>query len=595
MRAVRNDFSSSGVAIVLLAVLGLGVPAGLASLDADAQDHGVLQRGHNDPCAQRPSERGAAIGHEQQCPPEGGSAGVARGDFNGDTVTDLAIGVPGEDRALTTFDGLSGGTTRDVPDAGAVHIIYGSASGLTSAENQLLDQGVGKEDNDRFGAALAAGDFNGDPYSDLAVGVPGERNSSGNVVGAVQIFYGTPEGLVRTGSQTFRASLFTIPVSGPDLSVLFQESMSLVWGDFDGNSVGDLAIEGAARSPSCDVGVVLLLGAVAQPLSTSRKQEVFLRGGCRPGTASGDAALAAGDFDSDGRDELVVGTPHALFFTIRSGRVTILTGDANGVVPEPAQEITEPSLAPGLDDADPESGDQFGAALAVGDFNGDGHKDLAVGTPGEDVGNSTLTIGINSAGAVSIFTGSASGSGVLSFAQKLTQDSPGIELAEANDVFGAALAANNFNGDAFTDLAIGAPGETLAGQAGAGAVSVIYGTEAGLSTAAGTGHPAHQFFHEDVSGFSSTTEVGDRFGTSLSAWNFGNGAQADLIIGVPFETVNVLVSPFVFRPIADAGAVHAVYGSSTGLSTTTVQFWNQNSSGILEEAELNDQFGLSVY
>jgi hypothetical protein len=163
-----------------------------------------------------------------------------------------------------------------------------------------------------------------------------------------------------------------------------------------------------------------------------------------------------------------------------------------------------------------------------------------------------------------------------------------------NDVFGASLAANNFNGDGFADLAIGAPGETLAGQAGAGAVSVIYGTAAGLSTAASTGHPAHQFLHEDVTGF-STTEAGDRFGTSLSAWNFGNGAQADLIIGVPFETVNVLVGQFTFRPIADAGAVHAVYGSSTGLSTGTVQFWNQNSAGILEEAEESDQFGLAVY
>ena len=126
-------------------------------------------------------------------------------------------------------------------------------------------------------------------------------------------------------------------------------------------------------------------------------------------------------------------------------------------------------------------------------------------------------------------------------------------------------------------------------------MSVIYGTSLGLSTTASAGHPAHQFLHEDVTGFSSTTEAGDRFGTSLSAWNFGNGAQADLIIGVPFETINVLVSQFVFRPIADAGAVHALYGSSTGLLTGAVQFWNQNSAGILEEAEQSDQFGSSVY
>jgi hypothetical protein len=271
MRAVRRNFSPLIHPVMLLAILGLATPASLTFLAATPNIE-VSSQAHNDACEQHPSEQGLALGHDRRCPPEGGSAGVARGDFNGDGVTDLAIGVPGEDRSLTTFDGLGGGSTREVPDAGAVHIIYGSASGLTSTGNQLFDQATGKADNDRFGAALASGDFNGDPYSDLAVGVPGERDSSGRIVGAVQIFYGTPAGLSRTGSQVFQAGLFSIPVSGPDLAVVFKENMSLVWGDFDGNLVGDLAIEGAAQSPSCDVGVILLFGAESLPLSTSRMQ-----------------------------------------------------------------------------------------------------------------------------------------------------------------------------------------------------------------------------------------------------------------------------------------------------------------------------------
>lgn len=584
----------------LLAVLIISVPTAFAVLGAAPQGASDQKEeddthGGIDPCEQPSSERGRGIGHERRCPSEGGSAGVARGDFNGDGVTDLAIGVPGEDRSLTTFDGLGGGTTREVPDAGAIHIIYGSATGLTSAGNQLLDQGVGKDNNERFGAALASGDFNGDPFSDLAVGSPGERNSAGNVVGAVQVFYGSADGLTRTGSHSFRASQFSIPVSGQNLTVTFPQNMSLVWGDFDGNLVGDLAIEGTTAGSSCDVGVILLLGANAVPLSTARKQEIFVRGGCRPNTALSDASLAAGDLNADDRDDLLVGAPHANVLTIRAGRVTVLAGAPNGVNPQPVQEINQPAFADPLDDTDAEFGDEFGAALAVADFNGDGRKDLAVGAPGEDVGNSPFTSGIDRAGAVSIFTGAASGSGVLSFAQMLTQSSPGIEAAETNDVFGAALAANNFNGDAFGDLAIGAPGETLAAQAGAGAVSVIFGTAGGLSTAASTGHPAHQFLHEDVAGFSSAVAAGDRFGTSLTAWNFGNGVQADLIIGVPFETVNAVLSPLIVVPIADAGAVHAVYGSTAGLSTGTAQFWSQNSSGILEEAEASDQFGLALY
>ena len=224
MRSERRSFCFSILAISLTAALMPAAPAGMTFVDAEVQDVHVSEK---DACDKDRPARGRGVGFEPRCPAEGGSAGVARGDFNGDGVTDLAIGVPGEDRSLTTFDGLGNGTTREVPDAGVVHIIFGSSTGLTSAGNQLFDQAVGKEDNDRFGAALASGDFNGDPYSDLAVGVPGERDSSGRVVGAVQIFYGSPEGLSRTGSLTLRANLFLIPVTGPDLTVVFRENMSL--------------------------------------------------------------------------------------------------------------------------------------------------------------------------------------------------------------------------------------------------------------------------------------------------------------------------------------------------------------------------------
>ena len=88
------------------------------------------------------------------------------GDFDVDQFDDLAIGVPGED---------VGGAV----DAGAVNVLYGSNGGLTAAGNELWHQdsprhqGVA-EAGDRFGAALASGDFNDDVADDLAIGVPGE-------------------------------------------------------------------------------------------------------------------------------------------------------------------------------------------------------------------------------------------------------------------------------------------------------------------------------------------------------------------------------------------------------------------------------------
>jgi len=53
----------------------------------------------------------------------------------------------------------------------------------------------------------------------------------------------------------------------------------------------------------------------------------------------------------------------------------------------------------------------------------------------------------------------------------------------------------------------------------------------------------------------------DRFGISLTAWNFGKSSQADLAIGVPFENVRTSGGT-----IDGAGQVHVLYGSSTGLT-----------------------------
>src|SRR5262245_5735108 len=101
---------------------------------------------------------------------------LASGDFNLDGFVDLAVGVPNEDIG-------------SVADAGAVNVIYGGFSGLSSANNQFLSQdSTGVDDDpetfDLFGYALAAGDFNGDGFDDLAVGVIGED---------IAVFQGTVE------------------------------------------------------------------------------------------------------------------------------------------------------------------------------------------------------------------------------------------------------------------------------------------------------------------------------------------------------------------------------------------------------------------
>src|ERR1051326_1772224 len=144
------------------------------------------------PCNVLPSPPGNANGIEKMCPPRGSSTGIAKGDFNHDGIADLAIGIPNKDLVFT-----NGSTTSTLRSAGAVQIIYGTtdhglvaaatsttpASQLLTAINPLLfpTSNFKAQTGDAFGSALAAGDFNGDGFTDLAVALPNRRSEERRV------------------------------------------------------------------------------------------------------------------------------------------------------------------------------------------------------------------------------------------------------------------------------------------------------------------------------------------------------------------------------------------------------------------------------
>ena len=290
-------------------------------------------------------------------------------------------------------------------------------------------------------------------------------------------------------------------------------------------------------------------------------------GGVEPDDEFG-FALGAGDFNRDRFADLAVGAPGEDFGAAdRGGVVNVLRGSAGGLSGAGSQLFTQDS--PGVPGV-AESGDNLGLALAAGgDFEGDRFVDLAVGSA-EDVGTA------EDAGAVNTLRGSAGGlTGAGS--QLFTQDSPGVPgFAEQNDGFGAFVqAAGDFNGDRFTDLAVGVA-ETFGGIAAAGAVSILPGSAGGLT---GSGS---QMLTQDSPGVPDSAEQLDQFGSALASGAFDADRFVDLAVGVVGEDVGTF---------QDAGAVNVLRGSAGGLTGTGSQLFTQDSPGVPDSVEFDDFFG----
>jgi disulfide bond formation protein DsbB len=356
------------------------------------------------------------------------------GDFNADGFADLVIGVPNED-----VGGLA--------DAGAVNVLYGSATGLSATGNQVWNQDSPDildtaHWRGYFGSALAVGDFNGDGFADLAVGVPGEWMGDPAAIiagaGVVNVFYGSVAGLSATGNQVWHQD-------SPGILNKVGEGdyfgFALAAGDFNADSFTDLAI-GVAREDIVaigDAGLVNVLYGSATGLSATGNQTWHQdSSGIRDAAEVGDQfgyALAVGDFNGDGFADLAVGVNgEDAGAIIDAGAVNVLYGSATGLSATGNQVWHQDSS--GIRDA-AEAGDQFGHALAVGDFNGDGFADLAVGVNGEDAG------AIIDTGAVNVLYSSATGLSATGN-QVWRQDSSGIrDAAEEGDRFGYAVGFDN--------------------------------------------------------------------------------------------------------------------------------------------------------
>lgn len=387
---------------------------------------------------------------------------MAAGDFNGDGVDDLAVGLPLED-------------VGSLVDAGAVQVFWGVfGQGLLASPSQLFTQNSpgfsgASEASDRLGRSLAAGDFNLDGFDDLAVGADGENNFAGQV----QILYGSTFGLSTSGMQSFDQNSGSGWPLVPMLDVaeaLDLFGSSLAAGDFNGDLVADLAI-GVRGEDAGAGGVAVLRGSTAGLTLTGNQFWRPNSFGLVAPTVGGNFgyALAAGDFDDNGRDDLAIGAPDAAVANAvgtvfgGAGSVRVLRGSASGLSSAGNQVFTQES--PGFP-AYAEAGVRLGHSLASGDFNDDGFADLAIGAPRETVGS------VEREGSAFLIFGSASSLNTLGARQwSLANISLGGN-ARYGDEVGWALAAGDFDADGHGDLVMGAPGNAIGNLLGA--VAVVY-------------------------------------------------------------------------------------------------------------------------
>lgn len=502
-----------------------------------------------------------------------GALGVGS-DFNGDGYADLAISIP--------FETLGSGQ-----EGGAVQVLYGSSTGLIAVAGHLWSQNYAgiadtAEHGDWFGKAVTTGDFDGDGFTDLAIGVPAEDFVAGNTNdGVVHVLYGSTVGLTPTGSQIWSQDNAGIPGLGESGDHF---GSSLAAGDVDGDGAEDLIV-GALGEDAAAGSVTVIYGSTNGLNSTGSQLVTQSFTGVPGDPESGNAfgtGMVVGDFGGDGYGDVAISWSSIVHDRQGHGRdsgghVVVLRGTASGVTGHGAQLWSQDT--PGIAGT-PEAGDAFGSAMAAGDLDGSGHDELIVGVPSDNpVGGG--------GGAVHVILGSPAG--LTAGASQLWHASmPGLDRGEYTAEFGCSLALGNFGGTKDLDVAIGACEAAVGGHGDRGGVYVVLGSPNGLTTV------GDQFWSEESPGIAAQIQIegtggGHFVGQAVVGGNFDGTGLTDLAIGAMGEELMPSDDPW-----QDHGAAHVIYGGRTALTDGTAQLWMQGRHGLAGTPDLHELFSWAM-
>ena len=416
----------------------------------------------------------------------GNAVGTA-GDVNGDGYSDLIAGCYA----------YANGQFQE----GAAFVYFGAAGTLSTTATWTTEGGQ----NDAFyGVVSAAGDVNGDGYSDVIVGAYLFDNGS-NDEGRAYVYHGSPAGMSTTPAWMAEinqnGAQFGYPVAGA--------------GDVNGDGYADVIVGAPMfNNVEFDEGRAYVYHGSPAGLLTS---PAWIAESNQDEANFGYSVSTAGDVNGDGYDEVLVGAIHYDNGEVEEGRSFLYLGSPAGLSTTAAWTAESN-----------QTGALFGEVAAAGDVNGDGFGDVLVGALQYDNGH-------NNEGRSFLYLGSPAG---LATAAAWTAESNQNDAA-----FGYSVAtAGDVNGDGFSDVIVGSPNFDN-GQADEGRAYVYLGSASGLNPVANWTAEANQ----GLAGF----------GISVStAGDVNADGYSDVIVGA-----------YLYDNFQTDGGRAAVYhGSATGLS-----------------------------
>ena len=349
----------------------------------------------------------AAMLESNQANAQMGYSVASAGDVNGDGYSDLIVGANFFDNGQT--------------DEGGAFVYHGSATGINTTAAAMVESN--QADAYMGNSVASAGDVNGDGYSDVIVGAPG--NDSGEAdEGSAFVYHGSAIGINTTEAAFIQSNQVNANMGNSVGSS----------GDVNGDGYSDVIV-GAwyFDNGQTDEGVAFVYHGSATGINTTA---AAMLEGNQVNAQMGSSVASAGDVNGDGYSDVIVGAPLFDNGEINGGAAFVYHGSATGINSTAAAIILHTQLNVFTNVGN--------SVASAGDVNGDGYSDVIVGAYLWDAGP-------DFSGAAFVHHGSATGINTTAAAMVRGVFSAGFlgsSVASAGDV----------NSDGYSDVIVGAPG-----------------------------------------------------------------------------------------------------------------------------------------